>query len=61
MKTELSSHIRLDQVSRRYYQPESELELASLTRFEKVGTRIVENSDEGAALAALRMAQLIEE
>ena len=61
MKTELSSHIRLDQVSRRYYQPESELELASLTRFEKVGTRIVENSDEGAAQAALRMAQLIEE
>lgn len=60
MKTELSSHIRLDQVSKRYYQPESELELASLTRFEKVSTRIVENSDTGAALAAMSMARFID-
>ena len=59
MKTELSSHIRLDQVSKRYYQPESELELASLTRFEKVNTRIVENSDTGAALAAADIAHRI--
>lgn len=61
MKTELSSHIRLDQVSKRYYQPGSELEMASLTRFEKVNTRVVENSDDGAALAALEVAQCIDQ
>lgn len=59
MKTELSSHIRLDQVSKRYYRPESELELASLTRFEKVSTTIVETSDEGAAVAAQAVTQII--
>ena len=57
MKTELSSHIRLDQVSKRYYRPESELELASLTRFEKVSTHIAENSEVGAAEAAQSIAQ----
>lgn len=60
MKTELGSHIRLDQVSKRYYRPESELELASLTRFEKVYTKVVENSDEGAADAAQDVAQCID-
>ena len=59
MKTELSSHIRLDQVSKRYYRPESELELASLTRFEKVSTHIAENSEVGAAEAAQSIAQFI--
>ena len=59
MKTELSSHIRLDQVSKRYYRPESELELASLTRFEKVSTHITENSEVGAAEAAQSVAQFI--
>lgn len=59
MKTELSSHIRLDQVSKRYYQPESELDMASLTRFEKVTTRVVENSDDGSAMAAAQVVQCI--
>ena len=39
----------LDQVSQRYYRPGSEIELASLTRYEKVYTKVVESSGEGAA------------
>ena len=60
MTTDLSSHIRLDQVSKRYYRPDSELELASLTRFEKVYTKVVETTDEGATDAALDVAHHIE-
>ncbi|MCQ2287888.1 MAG: 6-phosphogluconolactonase [Muribaculaceae bacterium] len=60
MKTDLSSKIRLDQVSKRYYQPESELELASLTRFEKVTTQVAASSSEGARAVALEIAQTIE-
>ena len=60
MKHDLSSHIRLDQVSKRYYQPESELDLASLTRFERVYTKVVETADEGARDAALDVAKHIE-
>lgn len=52
MRTNLSSKIKLDQVSKRYFRPESDLELTSLTRFEKVPTKIVETSREGAADAA---------
>lgn len=59
MKTDLSSKIKLDQVSKRYYKPESELELASLTRFEKVTTQVVESSNEGAIAAALEVAETI--
>ena len=59
MKNELSSRIRLDQVSKRYYRPESELELASLTRFERVYTKVTETADEGAADAALDVAEQI--
>ena len=56
---ELSSHIRLDQVSRRYYCPDSEMELASLTRCEKVTTTVTETRNEGAALAAAEVADII--
>ncbi len=57
---ELSSHIRLDQVSRRYYCPESEMELAQLTRCEKVTATVTATRDEGAALAAAEVAAVIE-
>lgn len=60
MKADLSSKIQLDQVSKRYYNPESELELASLTRFEKVYTKVVETRTEGALDAALDIAETID-
>ncbi|MBO4871772.1 MAG: glucosamine-6-phosphate deaminase [Muribaculaceae bacterium] len=60
MKTESSSRIKLDQVSRRYYCPESEIELASLTRFERVHTQVTRTRAEGAADAALDVARIIE-
>ena len=59
MKPELSSLIKLDQVSKHYYKPESEIELASLTRYEKVYTKILETIDEGVAEAAHDVAEQI--
>ena len=61
MKADLSSKIKLDQVSKRYYKPDSELELASLTRFEKVNTQVAETYQEGAREAALEIAHTIEQ
>ena len=57
--TELSSKIKLDQVPTRLYRPESELELASLTRCEKIYTKIVETPSEGAADVAADIARQI--
>ena len=48
MKTDLKTNIKLYQVSSRYYRPENEIELASLTRYEKVPTTVMGNADEGA-------------
>ncbi len=59
MKTENNSRIKLDQVSPRYYCPESEIELASLTRCEKVNTQILPTREKGAASAALDVAAII--
>ena len=53
MRTDINSKLKLGQLSIRYYCPESEVDLASLTRFEKVYTKIVETPNEGAADAAL--------
>lgn len=61
MQTDLSSHIKLEQVSKRYYKPESEMELISLTRYEKVPTHVVEIPAEGAAWAAQEVANTIEQ
>ncbi len=61
MKFDLSSHIKLEQVSKRYYKPESEMELISLTRYEKVPTCVVETSQEGAHWAAQEIAMTIEQ
>ena len=61
MNTDLSSHIKLDQVSKRYYRPTSEVELITLTRYEKVNTVIVDTPVEGAADAARDVVETIEE
>ena len=59
MKTELKTNIKLHQVSSRYYCPENEIELASLTRYEKVPTTIVDNAEQGAREAAIEVAGII--
>ena len=61
MKFDLSSHIKLEQVSKRCYRPESEVELISLTRYEKVQTDVVETPFEGAVLAAREVVDTIEQ
>ena len=61
MKTDVKTFFKIHKVSRRYYKPENEIELASLTRYEKVPTVIVENPDEGAREAALEVARYITE
>lgn len=59
MRTDLSAQIKLEQVPKQFYRPQSELELASLTRLEKVYTKIVETPLEGAADAASDVAKII--
>ncbi len=48
MRTNLSSKIKLDSIPSRYYAPADEIELAALTREEKIDTRIYENLTEGS-------------
>ena len=59
MKTDLKTNIKSYQVSSRYYCPENEIELASLTRYEKVPTTVVESTEQGAHIAAVDAAQFI--
>ncbi len=59
MKTDLKTNMKFQQVSKRYYLPENEIELASLTRFEKVPAIIMENDGDGARKAALDAARII--
>ena len=62
MKTDLSrTNVKLQQVSARYYRPENEIELASLTRHEKTPTIVRESADVGAREAAELVAQVINE
>ena len=61
MKTDLKTSIKHFQVSKRYYRPENEIELASLTRYEKVPTTVVETLEQGAHEAALDVAHVINE
>ncbi|MBD5239606.1 MAG: glucosamine-6-phosphate deaminase [Bacteroidales bacterium] len=48
MKTNLSSKIKLDSIPPRYYNPVDEVELAALTREEKIDTKIYETLQEGS-------------
>ena len=59
MKTNLSSQIKLVRIPQRYYAPASEIELASLTRNEKMYTKIFESSFEGACEVAKDIADVI--
>ena len=61
MKTDLKTNIKFFQVSNRYYRPENDIELASLTRYEKVPTTVVESAEQGAHEAALDVAGIINE
>ena len=61
MKTDLKTNIKYYQVSSRYYRPENEIELASLTRYEKVPTIVMESPEQGAHEAALDVALTIKE
>lgn len=49
MRTDLSSVIKINQIPKQYYRPESEIELAALTRYEKVYTKIIANENDCAA------------
>lgn len=59
MKTNLSSQIQLDRVPSRYYNPQGEIELAELTRQEKVYTKIFETPADGSAYTARKVAEAI--
>ena len=59
MKTDLMTSVKLHKVPCRYYRQENEIELAALTRYEKVFTTVVETADEGTIEAALEVAHAI--
>ena len=59
MKTNLSSQIKLDRIPRKYYDPKGEVELAALTREEKVYTRIFETVNDGSNYLARNIAKYI--
>ena len=59
MKTNLSSQIKLDRIPSRYYNPQTDIELASLTRMEKIYTRIFENANDGSEYLANQVVRAI--
>lgn len=52
MKYNLSTTIKLERIPRRHYTPQGEIELASLTRKEKIYTRIFEDINDGSKYVA---------
>lgn len=59
MKKDLSSKIKLEHISKRYYHPEDEIELASLTRKEKIYTKIYESVSDGSKYLAEKIVKYI--
>ncbi|MDE6467560.1 MAG: 6-phosphogluconolactonase, partial [Muribaculaceae bacterium] len=59
MRTDLSSQIKLDRIPRRYYNPDSEIELAALRRMERIDTRIYETASDGADFIASEIVRYI--
>lgn len=59
MKTDLSSQIKLDRVPKRYYHPENEIELAAVTREEKLNTLIFETANDGGEFIASEIVRYI--
>ncbi len=59
MRNDLSSQIKLDRIPRRYYNPDSEIELAALRREEKIDTRVFETATDGADFIASEIVRYI--
>ncbi|MDE7443884.1 MAG: PIG-L family deacetylase, partial [Muribaculaceae bacterium] len=59
MKTNLSSQIKLEQIPKRYYDPQGDVERAALTREEKVYTKIFENVADGSDYVAAQIVRYI--
>ena len=59
MRTNLSSQIVLYQVPKKYYQPDSALEISGISRFEKIHTHITNSSSESSIVVAREIADLI--
>ena len=59
MKTDLSSKIKLEHISKRYFSPQDEVELATLTQREKVYTKIFETASEGSEYLAETLVKYI--
>ena len=59
MKTNLSSQIKLEYIPSKYYDPQGELEVTSLTREEKIYTRIFENLTIGSQYLAKHIVERI--
>lgn len=59
MRTNLSSQIVLSQVPKKYYQPDSALELSGISRFEKMKTHITTTALESSKAVAREIADLI--
>ncbi len=59
MKANLSSLIRLDHIPQRYYAPDGEVELAALTRYEKIYTKIKETTADCVEYAAEKIIGII--
>ena len=59
MKPNLSSLIRLDHIPQRYYAPDGEVELAALTRYEKIYTKIKETTADCVEYAAEKIIGII--
>ncbi len=59
MRTNLSSQIVLYQVPKKYYQPDSALEMSGISRLEKIKTHITTTSKESSQVVAQEIANLI--
>ena len=59
MKTDLSSKIKLEYIPEKYFNPKGEVELASLTRKEKVYTKIYETAADGSEYLAEKIVKYI--
>lgn len=59
MQTDLSSQITLERIPGKYFRPKDAFELAALTRFEKINTKIFESAKEGSVAIAREIADEI--
>ena len=57
MRLDLSSHITLDRVPKKYYKPENDFEEYNLSRYEKLAIEIYEESQSAARNVAEEIVQ----